>query len=451
MTTPTTPTPARAPRAILAFLVPSLLGIVVFMVPITDPDGATTIPVAFLADAVAAGLGDVLPVLTVSLMAISVLGSGLHLALGSRRTLPPFVHSLFSATPVWFAIRTLGLALGIATLFQLGPQWLWGENTGGLVHGLADTLVTVFLFAGFLLPLLLNFGLIEFAGTLANKVMRPLFTVPGRASVDALASWLGDSTIGVLMTNQQHLAGNYTRREAAVMGTTFNVVSLTFTIVILGYLSIEHMFAPFYLTVVIAGFVAAVIMPRIPPLSRISDEPAAGARPRPQPRSEHGTLLGRAWRNALERSSSARIWEIGRHGLSNVLEMWLSIIPVIMAVGTVAVLIAEHTPLFTWLGLPFIPLLELLQVPEAQAASTTMLIGFADMLLPAVLGAQIEAEMTRFIIGALSITQLIFMSEVGGLLLATEIPVKFRHLVAVFLLRTLISLPIIVACAHVVY
>src|SRR5699024_8923373 len=173
------------------------------------------------------------------------LGSGLHLPLRSRRTLPPLVNSLLSTTPVWFAIRALGLVLGIITLFQLGPQWLWGENTGGLVHGLADTLVTVFLFAGFLLPLLLNFGLIEFAGTLANRVMRPLFTVPGRASVDALASWLGDSTIGVLMTNQQHLAGNYTRREAAVMGTTFNVVSLTFTIVILGYLDIEHMFGPF--------------------------------------------------------------------------------------------------------------------------------------------------------------------------------------------------------------
>lgn len=448
MTTTTTPT--RAPRAVLGFLIPSLLGIFVFVVPVTGADGAITIPVAFLADAVATGLGDLLPVLTVALMAVSVVGSGLYLALRSRFAERPLLRSLFSTTPVWFAVRAVGLALGLVTLLQLGPEWLWGENTGGLVHGLANTLVTVFFFAGFLLPLLLNFGLIEFAGTLLNKVMRPLFTVPGRASVDALASWLGDSTIGVLMTNKQHLAGNYTKREAAVMGTTFNVVSLTFTIVILGYLSIEHMFAPFYATIVVAGFVAAVIMPRIPPLSRFRDEPADGVEP-PPPEPEHGTLLRRAWRNALARSSTARISEIGRHGLSNVLEMWLSIIPVIMAVGTIAVLIAEHTPLFTWLGYPFIPLLELMQVPEAQAASTTMLIGFADMLLPAVLGAQIEAEMTRFIIGALSITQLIFMSEVGGLLLATEIPVKFRHLVAVFLLRTLISLPIIVACAHLFY
>ena len=143
--------------------------------------------------------------------------------------------------------------------------------------------------------------------------------------------------------------------------------------------------------------------------------------------------------------------EVARTGAANVLEMWLGILPVIMAIGTAAVLVAEHTPLFTWLGAPFIPVLELMGVPEAEAASQALFIGFADMLLPAVIVSDVTAEMTRFIIGALSVSQLIYMSEVGGLLLGSAIPVRFHHLVSIFLLRTVICLPVIVGMAHLLY
>ena len=48
-----------------------------------------------------------------------------------------------------------------------------------------------------------------------------------------------------------------------------------------------------------------------------------------------------------------------------------------------------------------------------------MVVGFADMFLPAVIGSGIESEMTRFVIAGVSVTQLIYMSELGGLLLGS--------------------------------
>lgn len=446
-------------RAVPKFLIPSLLGLIAFAMPIPDGQGSVTLLVAYLAEAVQELLGGALPWLTVTLMTASVVGAAAFPAFPQRWKQPLLVQALFRTTPVWFGLRALGMVFGIVTVFQLGPEWLWGEDTGELILGLASLMVTVFIFASFLLPLLLNFGLMEFAGALLNKVMRPLFTVPGRASIDSLTSWVGDATIGVLLTNQQYVEGHYTKREAAVMGTTFNVVSLTFTIVIVGYLSLEHVFPAFYLTIIIAGFVAAMIVPRVPPLSRISNSYADWIQPQATDQqhsdsavqSRGGSLLKHAWRSALQRSGPARIREIGGRGAAYLVELWAGIIPIIMAIGTLAVLVAEHTPLFTWIGAPFVPVLDFLQVPEAQLASETLFIGFADMLLPAVVASGIEAEMTRFIIGALSITQLIFMSEVGGLLLASRIPVRFHHLVAIFLLRTLITLPIIVGLAHLFY
>lgn len=133
------------------------------------------------------------------------------------------------------------------------------------------------------------------------------------------------------------------------------------------------------------------------------------------------------------------------------MDMWLVVIPVVMTVGTLATILATYTPIFTWIGLPFVPLLELLQVPEAQAASETMIIGFADMFLPSILIESVENSMTQFIVGVLSVCQLIYLSEVGGVILGSKIPVGLGKLFAIFLIRTLITLPIIVLVAHLFF
>ncbi|GAK06727.1 YjiH family protein [Geomicrobium sp. JCM 19038] len=444
----------KSTKPILWFILPSLLGLFIFIFPVfytIDGEREMTIPIAFLSNLAGDILAPVIAELTITLAAISVIGSLLYTFTNAAWLQKPIFQSIFAVTPFWLIVRIIGFTLGLLIIFQIGPEWVWGPDTGDLIFELASLLITVFLFAGIFLPLLLNFGLLEFAGTLMNVIMRPLFRLPGRSSIDSLASWFGDATIGVMMTNQQYMEGHYTRREAAVLGTTFNIVSITFTIVILGYLSLEHLFFPYYMTIVIAGFVAAIIMPRIPPLSRFSEDYYEHATPQKEEPKDGRPLLKRAWQGALTRASQVHIVSTGKQGFKNVLELWIGVIPIVLAFGTVTIIIAEQTPLFTWLGTPFIPILELMQVPEAQAASETILIGFADMLLPALIGAEIQSEMTRFIIGCLSVTQLIFMSEVGGLLLASKIPVNFMHLVMIFLLRTIITLPIIVLCAHIVF
>ncbi|RKJ22843.1 YjiH family protein, partial [Butyricicoccus sp. 1XD8-22] len=48
-------------------------------------------------------------------------------------------------------------------------------------------------------------------------------------------------------------------------------------------------------------------------------------------------------------------------------------------------------------------------------------------------------------------TQLIYMSEVGGLILGTKLPLKIWDLFLIFLIRTLISMPIIALIAHLIF
>jgi len=438
------------------FLIPSLIGVFLFMIPIPF-DGSWIIPVAIFANFIQQEniLGPYIPGIMTFLITLTAICSLLTKLFKPEFILKyPFWNNLFNVNYFWLIIRILGAVFAIMTFYQIGPEIVWSSDTGGTLlgdGGLLSVLFAVFLFAGLLLPLLLNFGLLEFFGALLTKFMRPLFKLPGRASIDSLASWIGDGTIGVLLTSKQYEDGYYTKKEAAIIGTTFSIVSITFSIVVIQEVGLGHMFVPFYLTVTFSGIVAALIMPRIPPLSRKPDtysKQVEGQReiiPKGMTRAQWGYSM------ALKKAASnSNIKEFFKDGGKNILDMWLGVAPIVMGIGTIALMLSL-TPFYNWIGAPFIPILELLQVPEAKEAAPLMVVGFADMFLPAILSSGIESEMTRFIVATISVTQLIYMSEVGGLLLASKVPVNFLDLVIIFILRTLITLPIIVLVAHLIF
>ncbi|PAV31424.1 hypothetical protein CIL05_01860 [Virgibacillus profundi] len=436
----------------IKFIIPSLLGIFLFMSPVKTDNGFT-IPIALLAEWVQVLLANQLSAIMTFIILITAVFTVLAKFLGKNAfSKTPFFQKLFYVSGFWTVTRVVAAVFAIMVYFELGPEAIHGEVTGQTLMGLLHVLFSVFLFAGLFLPLLMNFGLLELFGTLMTKIMRPLFKLPGRSSIDALASWIGDGTIGVLLTSKQYEDGYYTKREAAVIGTTFSIVSITFTLVIITEVGLEHMFVPFYATVFVAGLVAALIMPRIPPLSRKADTYITDSTGVDEKIPEEHNVFSYGYQKALDRGKKeSSVYKFAKEGGQNILDMWMGVAPVVMAFGLVALIIAEFTPVFQWLGMPFIPLLELMQIPHAAAASETILIGFADMFLPAIIGASIEAEITRFIIAALSVTQLIYMSEVGGLLLGSKVPVSFIDLFIIFLLRTLITLPVITLIAHMIF
>ncbi len=221
-------------RNLLMFLVPSLIGILLFMTPVVY-DGNVTIPVAVLAKLVQRVFADYLVAMVSAVitttMLMTVIAWLFKPAILVRR---PFLNSLFNVSPFWACVRVLGGIFVLLTFFQVGPEVLYSGATGGLVlNDLLPVLFSVFLFAGLLLPLLLDFGLLEFVGTMMTRIMRPVFRLPGRSAVDCSASWLGDGSVGILLTSKQYEGKFYTQREAAVIGTTFSAVSITFCLVVI--------------------------------------------------------------------------------------------------------------------------------------------------------------------------------------------------------------------------
>ncbi|KPB04843.1 membrane protein [Bacillus sp. CHD6a] len=438
----------------LKFAIPSLIGILLFLIPVSF-NGNVTIGLGIMADLVLTTFGGFIPSFMAAVLVVSAFSSlivkFIHLPSIKKNS---FLDSLLNVGGIWLALRVLGAAFAVMTLTKIGPEMVTSEFTGGIVlYDLIPVLTVWFLFASLFMPLLLEFGLMDFIGTLVRKVMQPLFKLPGRSSIDAMASWMGSGTVGVLLTTQQYESGYYTKREAAVVATNFSIASIAFSLVIAKFIGIDHMFVPFYFTVVVTGIIAAVICPRIPPLSRKKDtyyEPVGQKIDENVPKGVTSFQWG--LQQAVEKAGQVKsIKQIVKKGIYNVVDIWMALIPLVMALGTIALMVAEFTEVFNILSYPFIPFLQLLQIPEAQAAAPAMIVGFADMFLPAVIGSGIESELTRFVIAVMSLTQLIYMSEIGILLIKSKIPLSILELFIIFLQRTIITLPVAALMAHLFF
>ncbi|HJG33528.1 nucleoside recognition GATE domain-containing membrane protein YjiH [Jeotgalicoccus aerolatus] len=435
----------------LKFFIPSIIGIFMFLVPL-NIDGETTVPVAFFANFII----DTLTIETITLLVvITIVISAVMSILYSwiLKSGSGFLNDVFNTTNFWVILRAIGAVFAVLAYLGAGPEMIISGGTGSMIlNDLLPTLFTVFIIAGFFLPLLLNYGLLEFVGTLFSKIMRPLFTLPGRSTVDNLASWVGDGTVGVILTSKQYEDGYYSKREASVIASTFSVVSITFTIVVLDLIGLMHMFGQFYLTIIVAGVAAALIMPRIPPLSRIEDTYYnEGSELEETVPSTHNPLTWGYEKAMVKAEKSPGLLSLIKEGLKTVFDTWFGVLPIVMAIGTLGTILAEYTPIFSWLGAPFVPLFELIGIPEAQAMSETLFIGFTDMFLPAILIENVQNDMTRFIVGAMSITQLIYLSEVGGVILGSKIPLGLGKLFMIFLIRTVITLPIVIVAAFIIF
>ena len=447
-------------KSLMNFLIPSIIGIIIFMIPVKF-DGEWTIIVKIFADFIAKTIGDYLPALCTIIITISFVMSVLASFNVKFIKENKLLDQTFSVTPVWLVLRILGFIVVWMVVLKdklnLGPFFdmiVADESATFILNDLLTSLVIIFVIASMLLPLLLDFGLLEFIGAIFTKIMRPVFLIPGRAAVDCITSWIGDGTLGVMLTSNQYESGYYSAKEAAIISTNFSAVSITFSLIVLSQVDMVDYFGVYYLLVCLVGIVCAIIIPRIPPLSLKKDDYVVDSTHDNEDMAEnYSSSVKYGLDLAIKRAESHKgIGEFLKNGIENAFGMWFSVMPIVMIIGTASLVLANNTQVFEILGKPFLPLLNFLKVPESLAASKTMIVGFSDMFTPSIIAAStIQSQMTKFIVATISVTQLIYLSEVGGLILASSIPVNLFELFAIFIERTIISLLIVAPIAHLLF
>jgi len=438
-------------KNLLKFILGSAFGVLMFLVPIPYNDSFTTL-LEFLKNFLKSLFGGALPYILMVLMVVSaVLSVYDYICKPDWIRNNNYLKKAFSTTLLYLISKVLGAVITCLVVFQVGPEFVICADTGATIVDLCCTLICIVLGFSFILPFLTDCGIMEFLGVILKPVVRPLFRVPGRASIDLIASWFGASNAAVILTREQYMKGFYTKREAGYIMTNFSIVSIPFCLLVADTVGIANIFPAFYLCIFVVGMILAVILVRIPPIRTLPDtyQEDVGKQINEEVPQEKGTL-SYALELSCKRAESFHAKGVISSGLEVVMGMLFDLIPVVVAWGTVALILATFTPVFNWISYPMGLYLKLLGVEEAFTVAPATLVGFTDMFIPALLITGISSVKTKFVIGVLSLVQIIYLTEVGTVIIKSEIPLNLWKLFLIFIERTLIALPLIVLFANLV-
>lgn len=421
-------------RNVFKFFFFSAIGIFMFFIPI-ELNGKSSIPLDHLVTWLRAVAGTAAAYYA---MTIVVLGA-----------VYPFYMKTWRKNKVETTLsffKVLGAIAAFLVLFNLGPSWLMAEDMGPYwFYSLLIPIGVLVPIGAVFLAMLVGYGLLEFIGIIMQPVMRPIWKTPGKSAIDAVASFVGSYSIGLLITNRIYKEGKYTQKEATIIATGFSTVSATFMIVVAKTLELMHIWNLYFWLTFLVTFIVTAISVRIWPINKISDDYYTDEGfPEEVVRTNR---IRHAWEEAMITASRApglknNIFVNVKDGLV----MAMGILPSIMSIGLLGLILANYTPVFDYLGYLFYPLTWLLQIPEPLLAAKAAVINLIDMFLPSLV--VLEADLhTRFIIGSLSISTILFFSALIPCILSTEIPIKMSHLLSIWFIRTVLTLIIITPLA----
>jgi len=359
----------------------------------------------------------------------------------------------FQTSTTILSLRLIGLVMAILLIAHLLPDSVYQAGIYHLIWKvLAVSVALIIPLGAIFVQLFVTYGGMDFLGTLAEPLMKPLFRLPGRAALDALTSWVGSYSVGLYLTRTVFLGGGYSRRQAFTLATCFSTVSIGFVGVICATLNLLHLFPMVLIFYFFSIVLLAILLVRIPPVSRISNSYFVKKTELQESAGEvHRSLLSLAWQRALQQTALAPpLVKVLPAAVADGLRLAGSIIGTIVAVGTVSLAVAKFTPVFNYLGLPLIPVLKWWGIPQPNIVAPAVLVEITEMYIPALLVVD-TPEMSRFFIAVLSTSQLIFFSSLGPMIIDMfrEIPVKFSHLILLFVLRTAILIPFLIICIKI--
>lgn len=430
--------------SIFKFVFLSSIGVFLFLIPIPYGEGFS-IPVGIVIDIVKSHLHEHTLGFMVFLVSINAI-----LTLMANTIKPKFImenlwlKSILLTTPLYIISRLIGAIVILMYYFQIGPNMIISEATGGTMIDLTRSLVSILLVISYTMPLLTEFGIMEFVGVLIRNLVRPLFLVPGRSAINLITSWLGASNAAVLLTKKQYDDGYYSGKEAGIIMTNFSLVSIPFCYIVASMIGIESNFTAFYVIISFTGILLAIITPRIKPLSSMPDSYSEKSGKKVDEEVPEGmTKLQYAIESATNRADKSNLRLVISQGNDMLFSVIFGLAPIIIAWGTISLILVEYTPLFKVLSYPMAVYMQVLGLEGAYQAAPATLVGFADMFIPGLILAPLTFSKTKFVVGAVGLVQIIYLTEVGSIIIQSDVPLGFKELLIIFLERTIIALPII--------
>ncbi|WP_436348303.1 YjiH family protein [Natronorubrum sp. FCH18a] len=446
----------RGWKPTLKFIVAFLTGGFVFLFPV-QWEGQTTIPL----DVMMTLIQDA-SMLAVELFALALIAAGGILTTVSELhyretiTVSERMETLLQldywrTSKLFWALRVIAVFLAVAILLGDGPDWVFTEPVVATAWGaLVITIALVIPLGAIFVNLLAELGGLQFIGTLAQPIMRPLFNLPGRSALDSAASWLGSFSIGYYLTRNVFDRGGYNKREVFAICTCFATANLGTVGAVTAVLDLLHLFPIIILLYVITTLIVAAILVRIPPLSTIPEEYIASPDPEPQFTGTVGEYVRFAFnegvRTAKEGDSIPRASLVGFIDGAKLAGM---IVGTVLTIAMAVLLIEQNTAFFEYVAAPFVPLMTILGIPDPQTAAIGIILGGAEYFIGATFAVEADVITQVFVVVVTSGQAIFFAASAPMMVdMFDDIPMRFRDLFVLLVLRTALLIPVSAVLVH---
>lgn len=333
-------------------------------------------------------------------------------------------------------LKIIGMVLALLYITKLAPSSLMAKDMlPFLFEKLALPVGMIVPIGAVMLAFLLGFGLLEAVGVLMQPIMKPVFRTSGKSAIDAVASFVGSYSVGLLITDRVYNQGAYSAREAVIIATGFSTVSTAFMVIVAKTLDLMPVWGLYFWSCLVITFLVTAITARLPPIKNFDDNKAIA-----DDDNLNGSRLTSAIQTGIDTAKNAPplhklLWDNFVDGVN----MASAIVPSIIAIGLIGLLLEKYTPVFAVVGLVLYPFTLLAGLPEPLAAAKGLSAGLAEMFLPALLLAKSDI-LTRYVAAVVSVSGVIFFSAMIPCVLATKIPLSVGKMVVIWFVRVALSI-----------
>lgn len=366
-----------------------------------------------------------------------------------------FMNVIFTDSNFWIVNRLIGAIFAFMVVYHKGPSYITSPFMGGAALGLVTLLAIMIPPVLMLQGLMTELGLMELVGTIIAKPFKWCFGLTKNAAVPAIAAMVGPGNAGIVNSRSLINKGFISSRDGNIIATTWACSSLGWMIFTASYLNISDHLGAYLGTIFIALFALAMIMPRIPFINKKNHEfKQISESSNIATYQATGNMFKDAWGLSMDRASKATFKSVIGDKWTSAAFYAIGLQPVIMAWATMANIIQGDTEILNWIGSIFVWIPEhVYSIANSHVAGGYIAAGAADNFLPLLSGfepslhgatAVANADQIKFIIGTMSIVSVIFMSEVGSLMIKNGLA-TFSQMALHFIIRTILGLFIVCA------
>lgn len=250
-----------------------------------------------------------------------------------------------------------------------------------------------------------------------------------------------------LITNRVYKEGKYTDREAVIIATGFSTVSATFMIIVAKTLGLMEMWSAYFFATVIVTFLVTAITARIYPIKNKKDEYFNNIKGDVEQEIKENKFKVALSEAITTCENAVPILKNIQDNFIDGIKLAINIAPLLLAVGTIGLILANYTPIFNIIAYIFYPFTYICGYEEPYLVSKALSLGIAEMFLPPLLVTQLSFDV-KFMVAITCVSEVLFFSAFIPCMMATEIPIKFTDYLVIWFERVVLS---VLLCVPVIY